>query len=168
MKVSLQQLRSMDIWKEAQQPEYCYHYSTKENIKKILQDGKVKQFDDYMTYFFYKLEYIPIYFDLTGAYHGRRAWNTDGTKIITYPPIIPKDYAVLKLYPARKEPLAWYEERSRITAKNDTQRELLTLFDSLRICHYGDLSFKRDPEIIELSDVVEKYPYTRPEHLIAK
>lgn len=154
----------MDIFKEVQQPNYCYHYSTKENINKILRNGKVKQFDDFMTYFFYRLEDIPVYLDLTGAYHGRRAYNTRG-QIVTYPPVIPEEYAVIKIYPSRPEPLAWYEERTQKNAQTEQQRELLALFDSIRICHYGDLNFKPDPEVIELADVIKKYPYTRPDSL---
>lgn len=164
MKVSLQDLRKMDSWKEVPQPEYCYHFSTKENIKKILQDGKVKQFNDFMTYFFYRLEDIPVYLDLTGAYHGRRAWNTKG-QLVTYPPVIPAECAILKLYPSRREPLAWYEEQTASRTADAISKEIYSIFDSIRVCHYGSLSFKPDPEVIELSEVIEKYPYTRPEHL---
>lgn len=168
MKVTLKDVRKMvntGFFVDVPQPEFCYHYSTKENIEKILQDGKVRTMGDYMTYFFYTPEDIPKYLDLTGALTtGRKYYDLDG-KIHKAPPLIPENCAVLKLYPTRKESLTWYEERNQDKAKTEAEKELAQMFDAIRVLHYGDFSFKREPEIIELSEIISKYPYSRPEHL---
>ena len=49
MKISLSQMRKLDTFEEVESPEIVYHMTSRENAKSIINDRKVKCFDDYVT-----------------------------------------------------------------------------------------------------------------------
>ena len=66
----------------------------RENLKDILDCGKIKSFNDFLTFFFINEEQAPLYIELTGAKDGRAYYGTDGT-IIEAPPLIVEDIACI-------------------------------------------------------------------------
>lgn len=77
-KVSLDQMRSMDIYQSVDQPKVVYHMTPRKNLEKILQDGFIDTMTDYVCFFFPELKYIPLYIELTGADKGRQYHDFDG------------------------------------------------------------------------------------------
>lgn len=157
-KITLQQMQTMGIYKRVEQPGTVYHMTPRKNLEAILQDGKIKTMGDYVTWFFPSIEAALLYCDISNAYKGRKYWDFDG-RIHTAPPLIPAETAILKLHPRYSEPLLWYKETisDRITEDNIAQygggnieeaKAKWRAFDDCRICHYGDMKFKSDYEII--------------------
>lgn len=160
MKISLAQMRKIDIFEEVESPEYVYHMTSRANALAIINDRKVKCFDDFVTWFFTDLRQIPIYIHLTGADNGRKYYNTQG-KVVKDPPLNHADTVILKLS-CRKEPLEWYREvinntKSGYQNMTETQSRLWEYMNSIRICHYGDLRFSAVLETIELTEL-DKLP----------
>lgn len=60
-KISLDQMRRMDIYQQVEQPEVVYHMTNQANLEKILQDGYIDSMTDYVCFFFPKLNCIPLY-----------------------------------------------------------------------------------------------------------
>lgn len=161
MKITLQQVRRMGLFEEIEQPKIVYHMTDRKNIPSILKDGKIKSVRengaqaDFMTFFFPSLEEIPVYIELTGADTGRKYYDFDG-HIHTAPPLNHAETVILKLEPRGRQPLEWYKETindSNRTFPNDTARQLWEYMNNSRICHYGAMRFKDNPEIIELATV---------------
>ena len=163
-RVSLELMRSMDIWQPVDQPKVVYHMTNRANVEKILQDGYIDTMTDYVCFFFPDLKSIPLYIELSCADEGRKYYDFDG-KIHTAPPLIHEETVVLKLIPRYIEPMYWYKEvmsvkDHQITSDGELSaddikkaREKIKQFDDCRICHYGNFKFKRDVEILELVDI---------------
>ncbi len=157
-KVSLDQMRSMDIYQSVDQPKVVYHMTPRKNLEKILQDGFIDTMTDYVCFFFPELKYIPLYIELTGADKGRQYHDFDG-KIHTAPPLIHEETVVLKLTPRYIEPMHWYKEVVKATDDQiladdkEKARARIQQFNDCRVCHYGKFKFKRDVEVIELVDL---------------
>lgn len=161
MKITLQQVRRMGLFEEIEQPKIVYHMTDRKNIPSILKDGKIKSVRengaqaDFMTFFFPSLEEIPVYIELTGADTGRKYYDFDG-HIHTAPPLNHAETVILKLEPRGRQPLEWYKEAindSNRTFPDEATRKLWEYMNNARICHYGEMRFKDNPEIIELATV---------------
>lgn len=158
IKISLDQMRRMDIFKPIDQPQIVYHMTPRKNLEKILQDGFIDTMTDYVCFFFPELKCIPLYIELSGADKGRQYHDSDG-KIHIAPPLIHEETVVLKLIPRYIEPMHWYKEVVKATddqiLADDKQkaRARIQQFNDCRVCHYGNLKFKRDVEVIELVDI---------------
>ena len=159
LKASLLQVRKMETLEEIEQPPVVYHMTEKENLESILETGKIKSFNDYLTFFFTDAEQAPLYIQLTGAKRGRPYYNTDGL-LKTAPPLVVEDMVVLKLIPRKKEKLEWFREvinepKSHYeSVMTEDVKSLMDAFNNCKVCHYGDLQFEREQvEIIELTDV---------------
>lgn len=158
IKISLDQMRRMDIYQPIDQPQIVYHMTPRKNLEKILQDGFIDTMTDYVCFFFPELKYIPFYIELSGADKGRQYYDFDG-KIHTAPPLIHEETVVLKLIPRYIEPMHWYQEIVKATNEkilaNDKKaaRAKIQQFNDCRVCHYGNLKFKRDVDVIELVDI---------------
>jgi hypothetical protein len=160
MKISLAMMRRMDIFEEIECPKIVYHMTSRKNAKSIINDRKVKCFDDYVTWFFTDPHQVPVYIYLTDADHGRRHYDTNGWPV-TEPPLDHSDTVILKLS-CRNEPLAWYREV--INSSKNGFRDMTALQDQfwaymndIRICHYGTLRFAKVLDVIELTDI-DKLP----------
>ena len=178
MKVSLQELRRMEIFEEIEQPEYVYHMTSREKAKKILEDGKVKVFGDYVCFFFDDPKWIPAYIYVFGYDHGHEYLGLDG-RPKKDPPLIHEDTVVLRLKPRRKESLVWYREVAKSLATKNTEKEMgLTLeqYEAIayfmyrcRLCHYDNLAFRNDDiEVMELTDIEARYPFEKHPDAVLK
>ena len=159
-KLSLAQVRKMDIFEEVESPVIVYHMTSRSNAFSIAQDRKVKCFGDYVTWFFTDLRQIPIYIYITGADEGRTYWDTDGRKRKA-PPLNHEDTVILKIS-CRKEPLVWFKEiidsgKKGYQNMSETQNRIWDYMNNARICHYGDLRFSAVLETIELTEL-DKMP----------
>jgi hypothetical protein len=152
LKVSLIEARKCDFLREIEQPPIVYHMTERENLESIMESGKIKSFNDFLTYFLTDAEKAPLYIELTGAMTGRQYYNTDGIRK-TAPPLIVADMVVLKLIPKRKEKLEWFRENIKGT-RSEYETILWHAFNECSVCHYGDFQFdKEQVEIIELTDI---------------
>jgi len=159
LRMDLRQVRKLDILEEIEQPPVVYHMTEKENLESILESGKIKSFNDFLTFFFTDAEQAPLYIELTGAMRGRLYYSTDGIPK-TAPPLIVKDMVVLKLIPKRKEKLEWFREVIDETkagyesVMTEDIKPIWDAFNNCRVCHYSDFQFDREQvEIIELADI---------------
>lgn len=127
LRVKLERMRDMGF-ERISQPDVVYHMTDRQNLESILKDGQIKQFNDFVTYFFLDVRFVSIYCELSEAYHGRQYYGTDG-RILTAEPVVPENTVVLKLVPRRKEPDKWFREVVDATngiyfADGDTTKEL--------------------------------------------
>lgn len=168
-KLTLEQMLSLGIFKRIDQPPTVYHMTPRTNLDKIIMDGKIRTCTDYVCWFSTSIDKLLTYIELSNALTGRKHGDFDG-KEHTAPAINPQDMVVLKLKPRFKEPLYWYAEftphlEERAFIDGDTNQpipaekrqeciDLRRKFDDSRICHYGDMKFKRDFEVIELAEIL--------------
>lgn len=159
LRVSLPVFRGMDIFEEIEQPEVVYHMTDKENLNDILSDGKIKSFNDYVTFFFPDTKVIPIYIQLTGALTGKLYYGTDEV-IRKAPPLDIDNTIVLELIPRRTEKLEWCREV--ISAQehlSEDAKPLRSLFNQCIIAHYGNFQFRTDSvKVIKLRDIYDNMP----------
>lgn len=160
MKVTLEQMRRFDFFEETDSPEIVYHMTSRKNAQSIINDGKVKSFGDYVTWFFTDIEHVLAYIYISGADRGRQYYDTNGRET-TDPPLNHADTVVLKLA-CRKEPLMWYKEivnSSKTMYRNmeKTVEKMWEIMCNIRVCHYGDLRFTKVLDVIELTDI-DKLP----------
>ena len=165
MRVTLQEMRRMELFEEIDPPEIVYHMTNRKNIDHILHDGKIKAGHDgntdFVTWFFPALEEIPVYIELTWANTGRKYYDFD-VRIHEEPPLNHAGTVVLKLRPRGRQDMEWYRElpakgRNMSSLSKDKLERLLTYFSAARICHYEAMVFESNPEIIELTEV-DKLP----------
>lgn len=157
-KISLDEMRQMDIFQSIEQPKVVYHMTDRKNLDKILRDGYIDTATDFICFFFPDLKSIPIYIRISRADIGRKYYGYDGL-IHTAPPLIHEETVVLKLTPRYPEPMRWFKEV--ISGEDDSvpekdkekARAVIQQFNDCRVCHYGNLKFKRDVEVIELTDI---------------
>ena len=160
MKVSLAQMRKMDIFEEIKSPKIVYHMTSRKNAQSIINDRKVRCFDDFVTWFFTDSQHVPIYIYITGADTGREHYDTKGRPAIE-PPLDHADTVVLKLL-CRNEPLMWYREvinssKEYCDEMTDLQDQMWSYMNNIRVCHYGDFRFRKVLEVIELTEI-DKMP----------
>ena len=166
-RMSLQTVRSMDVFQEIPQPPIVYHMTERKNVDSIIKDGKIRTFEDYLCYFFPDLDSVSVYIDVTGALHGRQSYGFDGM-VHTLPPLSIDDTVILKIKPRRKEPLQWFREihtESDMKKQPEEAQKVVAAFDNSRICHYDDMAFRTYPvdiELIELRDVYKPTEWARP------
>lgn len=165
LKVTLQQMRLMcnqGMFTEVEEPKIVYHMTDRANLKDILEDRKIKTFNDYMCFFFEDTKQIPLYLNLNGDLVGKEYHGTDG-RIKKAKPLVIEDTVVLKLVPRRKETMVWYMENVSQTITEEEFGENYPIvkmmweeFDKCRLCHYADFAFRDDSvEVLELSDIMQ-------------
>lgn len=151
------------MFEEIEQPEVVYHMTGEENLNDILDDGKIKSFNDYATYFFPDTKFIPMYIQLSGALTGRSYYGTDGV-ILKAPPLDIDSTVVLKLIPRRTEKLEWCKEviptqNAKYEHTPEDVKVIWSLFNQCRIVHYGNFQFRADSvEVIKLRDIYDNMP----------
>lgn len=163
-RISLLEMRRLNIFEAINQPEVVYHMTSRSNAKQILESGRVKVFDDYVCFFFDDPKWIPVYiavFNLDNGY----AYQGFDMKVHRKPPLDHSDTVILKLTPRKKESMAWYREVNnslQTGLEEETQKKYdATVYASYkcRLCHYDDFSFRRDKaEVIELIDIDSSFP----------
>ena len=131
-----------------------YHYTRKENLQSILVDSRIRRFKDKECWFCTSLENLLRLMALTVMNEGGLYIGVNGLPK-RYPPFCPDDYVILKLTPRYQngEWVRWNQEMdSRCSAE---QKALAEEFSNLKIGYRGDLKFKLNPEIIEISEALQ-------------
>lgn len=163
LKVSLAQLRKMDIFEEITPPSVVYHMTDEENLQDILSDGKIKTFNDYVTFFFPDVKSMFVYIQLSDALNGKTYRSTDGI-MVTAPPLDIERTVLLKLIPRREEKLEWYREvvspnYQSLSTMPEQAKTITDLFSQCRIVHYGNFAFRTDSvEVTRLKDMYDNIP----------
>lgn len=157
--VTLAQMRSMDIFTQVSQPITIFHMTNRRNLNSIRNDGEINTGYDYVCWFFPDIESIPLYIELTGADRGRKYYDFDGM-IHTAPPLIHEETVVLRLTPRYKEPWAWFIENAKPELAfadyrgEEEARKKIEQFNNARICHYGNLRFKKhELSVMNLNEI---------------
>lgn len=163
LKISLLELRKMGIFEEIEPPSVVYHMTDEENLQSILSDGKIKTFNDFVTFFFPDVKSMFVYIRLSDALHGKKYYNTDN-KLVTAPPLDIEHTVLLKLVPRHEEKLKWYREivspdnQSEATIR-EQMKIILDLFNQCKIVHYGNFAFRTDSvEVTRLKDMYDNIP----------
>lgn len=131
-----------------------YHYTRKENLPGILEDGRIRKFKDKECWFCSSLEDTLRLMELTVMNEGGLYIGVNGLPM-RYPKFVADDYVILKLTPRyhSHEWVRWNQEMdSHCSAE---QKSLAEEFSSLKIGYRGDLKFKANPEIMEVSKALQ-------------
>lgn len=129
-------------------PSEVYHLTKKENLDSILEDGKIRRFDDTECWFCESLDKMKAYMEQTVLCEGKPYYAVGGL-LCHYPKFVPEDYVILKLVPRRCEG-SWYRWNQEVPP--NSPEELVKAaqeFSQLKIGYRGDLAFK-DAEIIDV------------------
>lgn len=161
LRIPLEMVRKAPWVEEIDQPEFVYHLTEALNLESILEDGKIKSFNHFLTYFSTSPFQIAVHVRLSGVTECIRIKIRTDATLVHLQPIDVDDMVVLKLKPKRKEPMAWYREISDVnnlpgTEHTEGDRKLVSYINEASICHYGDLEFSKDEiEIIPLKNILE-------------
>ena len=141
------------------EPLIVYHMTDKENLNSILNDGKIRTFEDFVCFFMPTLEDVEKYIYLSRADEGRISRGFDG-RLHQEPPLDHANTVVLELIPRYKEPMSWFKEKTDSNCQSEKEKEIRRNFDDCRIAHYGDMKFDTRKVIIhKLTDIDILYPY---------
>ena len=88
-------------------PEVLYHYTKKENVEKIINDGTVKKFKDSACWFAESLEDTLKIMKHTVMNEGAYYFNLYG-RPEKYKKFNPDEYVILKVNPKYDNPSDWY------------------------------------------------------------
>lgn len=135
-------------------PEVLYHYTKKDNLPNILADGRIRRFKDKECWFCSSVENTIRLMELTVMNEGGVYIDVNGFPKY-YPVFCPDDYVILKLTPRYQngEWVKWKQEVSQTSSQ-----ELIDLaeeFSNLKIGYRGDLKFKSDPQVIQISEALQ-------------
>ena len=136
-------------------PTELYHYTKRENLEKILGDGRIRRFGDRETWFCQSLDEMLKLMKATVMQEGKPYIKVGG-RIGYYPGFNPEDYVILKLIPRWQsgEWVRWMQE-----VPDDSPQELKSAaysFSMLKVGFRGDLKFQKDPEVIEVAELLQQ------------
>lgn len=132
---------------------YLYHYTKRDNLDNILQDGHIRRMGDIECWFSTSLEDILTLMHQTVMMEGKPYYGLGGV-LRHYPAFVPEDYVILKLEPRFQsgDCVRWNQE-----FPPSAPPELLAagqVFSSLKVGFRGDLKFREHPEIIEVAPLI--------------
>ena len=151
---------------KAQIPSEVYHLTKEKNLDSILNDGKIRRFNDTECWFCESLTKMKIYMEQTVLCEGKPYYAVGG-QLCRYPKFIPEDYVILKLTPCRREG-NWYRWNQEVPP--GSPKELVRAakeFSALKIGFRGDLAFK-NVEIIDVPRFLCGEVVYRPEFAVFK
>ena len=136
-------------------PTELYHYTKRENLEKILEDGRIRRFGDRETWFCQSLEDVLKLMKATVMMEGKPYIKVGGS-VGHYPAFVPEDFVILKLTPRWQngEWVRWMQE-----VPDDSPQELKSAaysFSMLKVGFRGDLKFQKDPEVIEVAELLQQ------------
>lgn len=139
----------------AETPTELYHYTKRENLEKILGDGRIRRFGDRETWFCQSLEDVLKLMKATVMMEGKPYIKVGGS-IGHYPAFVPEDFVILKLTPRWQngEWVRWMQE-----VPDDSPQELKSAaysFSMLKVGFRGDLKFQKAPEVIEVAELLQQ------------
>ena len=139
----------------ADTPTELYHYTKRGNLEKILDDGRIRRFGDRETWFCQSLEDVLKLMKATVMMEGKPYIKVGGS-VGHYPAFVPEDFVILKLTPRWQngEWVRWMQE-----VPDDSPQELKSAaysFSMLKVGFRGDLKFQKDPEVIEVTELLQQ------------
>lgn len=118
-----------------------YHYTKKENLERILSDGRIRRFKDTECWFCASLEDTLRLMELTAMNEGGLYIGVNGLPM-RYPKFIPNDYVILKVTP-RYSNGDWVRWQQEVAGHcTEEQKALTQEFSSLKLGYRGDLKFR--------------------------
>ncbi|WP_312699290.1 hypothetical protein [Sedimentibacter sp.] len=134
---------------------WLYHYTKKDHLDAILQDGRIRRFGDKECWFCTSLEDTLRLMEMTVMKEGHPYIDKHGF-VRKYTAFVPKDYIILKLEQNHQngEWVRWNQEMplgcsSEILAQAEE-------FSLLKKGFRGDLKFHRRPQVIEVAPLLEE------------
>lgn len=136
-----------------------YHYTKRENIEPILQDGRIRKFKDRECWFCTSLEDTLRLMELTVMEEGKLYYDANGLPR-RYPKCIPEEYVVLELSPRYQNGdwVIWNQEFP--DGAPEDIRKLGEEFSHLKIGFRGDLRFYENPNIYEVAELFQEQTQT--------
>ena len=135
-------------------PKRVYHYTKKENYNSIMHDGKIIASDGLECWFCLSIPDLVSYLELTALNEGKYYITSDST-VKTYPKFIPDDYIVLELKPRYSKDF-WYYYKDDVLQEDFYKRTIQLNFAKLKIGFRGDLEFKSNPKVYEMTEILKK------------
>ncbi|WP_312645481.1 hypothetical protein [Hydrogenoanaerobacterium sp.] len=137
-------------------PKGClYHYTKKDRLDAILEDGRIRRFGDRECWFCTSLADTLRLMEMTVMKEGHPYVDTRGC-LKRYPAFIPEDYIILKLEQRHQngEWVRWNQEMPpgcspEILAEAEE-------FSGLKKGFRGDLKFHQNPQAIEVASLLEE------------
>lgn len=136
-------------YQKVSRPPTVYHLTKKEHLDSILDDGRIRRFNDTECWFCESLDKMKAYMGQTVLCEGKPYYAVGG-QLCRYPKFVPEDYVLLKLTPRGYED-NWYRWNQEIPP--GSPKELVQAakeFSGLKIGYRGDLTF-RNAEVIDVA-----------------
>lgn len=132
-----------------------YHYTKRAQLDIILQDDRIRRFGDRECWFCTSLEDTLALMERTVMQEGKPYYDVNGI-LRQYPTFMPEDYVILRLTPRYQngEWVRWNQEMP-----HGSPPELLAEaqeFSRLKVGFRSDLKFQANPEVIEVSPLLEQ------------
>ena len=143
-------------YQQIKKPEgFLYHYTTRDHLEAILQDGRIRRMGDRECWFCKSLEDTLELMQKTVMMEGKPYYGVGGI-LRHYPAFVPESYVILKLQPRFQNGkwIRWNQEFPP-DAPASLQEEAKR-FSSLKVGFRGDLKFQEHPEIIEVASLLER------------
>lgn len=133
-----------------------YHYTKRENIDTILRDGRIRRFGDRECWFCTSLEDTLKLMEKTVMMEGKSYYGIGGI-LKRYPVFVPSEYVILKLE-QRYQNGVWVRWNQELPEGSPLDLvEEASIFSHLKVGFRGELKFKENPEIIEVTVLLEEH-----------
>lgn len=129
---------------------FLYHYTKRDRLNDILQDGRIRRMGDIECWFCTSLKDTLTLMECTVMQEGKPYYGLGGV-LQHYPAFVSEDYIILKLEPRFQNGdwVRWNQEMPP-----DAPPELLEearMFSRLKVGYRGDLKFREHPEVMEVA-----------------
>ena len=130
-----------------------YHYTKRENLEAILKDERLRRFGDPECWVCGSLEDTLRLMELTVMVEGKLYYGKGGIPM-RYPTFVQEEYVILKIQPryANGTWVIWNQELPEHAPKE--VKQLAEEFSHIKLGYRGDLRFKNEPEVIEVSELL--------------
>lgn len=130
-----------------------YHYTKRENVLAILQDGRLRRMGDTECWVCASLEDTLALMRDTVMVEGKPYYKVGGA-LGHYPKFVPEDYVILKLEP-RYQSGQWIRWNQELPFGSPPDLvEAARVFSQRKLGYRGDLKFQPHPEIIEVAPLL--------------
>ncbi|MEQ3170149.1 hypothetical protein AAA086_03590 [Dysosmobacter welbionis] len=130
-----------------------YHYTKRENVSAILQDGRLRRMGDSECWVCASLEDTLALMRDTVMVEGKPYYKVGGA-LGHYPKFVPENYVILKLEP-RYQSGQWVRWNQELPPGSPPGLvEAARVFSQRKLGYRGDLKFQPHPEIIEVAPLL--------------
>lgn len=132
---------------------FLYHYTKRENLNSILQEGRIRRFNDLECWFCTSLKDTLRLMEMTVMNEGHPYIDVKGI-LRRYPAFVAEDYVILKLEPqfSSGEWIRWNQEMPPGCPPEKLAEA--AEFSLLKKGYRGDLKFKNNPEVLEAAPLI--------------